>query len=428
MPTFQTPRGTSDILPSDQPYWKLVSSTVESLAQRYGYRRIDTPIFEDTGLFVRGVGQSTDIVEKEMYSFMTKGGDALTLRPEATASFCRAYLQHGMQNLPQPVKLFTVGPFFRHDRPGAGRYRQFHQVNFECIGEADPAVDAEVIQLAWELYATLGLRDLSVLLNSIGCPNCRPAYLDALRQYYAPLVEELCRECQARLERNPLRLLDCKNPTCQALSSKAPRSVDFLCEACADHFSRLGTYLGLLGVPFEVSHRLVRGLDYYTRTVFEVIPPDATSQGTIGGGGRYDGLIEQIGGPATPGIGFASGVERVILNLRNQGIAALPIGKTLLYIAPIGETAREFALPLLKRARQDGIPTVIGLGSRSLKSQLKQASSQQVPFVAIIGEEEIGTNEVTLRDLRTGEQKKISVQLLGPAVREMLAGPGGPQP
>jgi histidyl-tRNA synthetase len=260
---YQAPRGTADILPEDQAYWHYVEQKAEEVSRLYGYLKIETPVFEDTGLFIRGVGEETDIVQKEMYTFEDRGGNKLTLRPEGTASVCRSYLEHGMQNLPQPVKLFYISSLYRYERPQAGRYREFHQFGCEAIGEVDPALDAEVIDMAWRFFVALGINQLHLKINSIGCKNCRPPYLSKVKEYYANCRQDLCQDCRNRLERNPLRLLDCKNPSCQSIAASAPRSYEQLCPECAGHFKQLKKYLTVLELPYEIDHRLVRGLDYY---------------------------------------------------------------------------------------------------------------------------------------------------------------------
>jgi len=418
---FQAPRGTADILPDDQPYWQYVATAAQTLSELYGYRRIDTPIFESTSLFIRGVGEVTDIVEKEMYSFRDRGGDELTLRPEATAAIARAYLQHGMRNLPQPVKLYTIGPFFRYDRPQAGRYRQFHQFNYEALGEADPALDVEIIEMAWRFYERLGLRDLTIQVNSIGDPTCRPHYVEHLRRYYADHIDDICPDCRLRLGRSPLRLLDCKNPSCQPIIEAAPRSIDFLCRQCADHFSRLMTYLGRLELPVKLNHRLVRGLDYYTRTVFEVWPPEVGAQASLGGGGRYDGLIEELDGPPTPGIGFATGIERIVLSLKRQGIAVPMTPPPSVYVAYLGEEPRLRTVTLLAEIRRAGIPAVGSYGERSLKAQLRHADSLNVPLALILGEAELSAGTIILRNMARAEQREIPLDKVVEAIRSELS-------
>jgi histidyl-tRNA synthetase len=293
---------------------------VVNISQLYGYERIDGPVFEDTQLFSRSVGEGTDIVQKEMYTFLDKGGNKLTLRPEGTASVCRAYLEHGMHNLQQPVKLYYIASIFRYERPQAGRYRQHYQFGCEAIGDGDPTLDAEVIDMAWQFFMSLGINKISLNLNSIGCKECRPQYLTTLKDYYAKHITQLCPDCTLRLERNPLRLLDCKKSLCQKAATFAPKSVNYLCPQCNEHFNRLKKYLELLDLPFVINHCLVRGLDYYTRTVFEIQPEQEGSQSALGGGGRYDDLIEELGGKHTPAIGFATGIERIIVNLKKHSV------------------------------------------------------------------------------------------------------------
>jgi len=413
---YQAPRGTSDILPGEQAYWHHVKQRAADICQLYGYQRIDSPVFEETGLFTRSVGEGTDIVAKEMYTFTDKGDNQITLRPEGTAPVCRAYLEHGMHNLHQPVKLYYLAAIFRYERPQAGRFRQHHQFGCEAIGDGDPALDAEVIDLAWQFFLSLGLRHLSLQLNSIGCKQCRPPYLTALQGYYAGHEAELCRECKSRLERNPLRLLDCKQPSCQRIANAAPKSVDYLCSPCAEHFNRLRGYLQLLEIPFEVNHRLVRGLDYYTRTVFEIQPEGAGgSQSTLGGGGRYDDLIEELGGKPTPAIGFAAGMERIIANLKKQDIPIPTLPPPPVFIAQAGDEARDAVIELAARLRKAGIGSLVAMGGKSLKAQLRQANSLGVRYTVIIGEEELKTGTVTLRDMTTARQESVTLNDL-PAV------------
>jgi len=410
---YRAPRGTADILPPEQTYRRYIMEKASRLCQLYGYEQIDTPTFEDTGLFVRSVGEETDIVQKEMYTFADKGGHSITLRPEGTAPVCRAYLEHGLHNLPQPVKLYYTAAIFRYERPQAGRFREHHQFGYEAIGDADPALDAEVIDMAWRLFTSLGLKKLSLNLNSIGCRACRPQYLATLKEYYTEHTAALCRDCKDRLERNPLRLLDCKNPPCQEIAVAAPRSIDCLCPSCDEHFFRLGKYLKLLELPFRINHRLVRGLDYYTRTVFEIQPETAAgSQSAIGGGGRYDDLIEGLGGKPTPAIGFATGIERIILNLKQQDIAVPAPAKPQVYIAHLGDEARETATKLAARLRQNDIGVIEAFGKKSLKAQLRQANTLGTPYTVIIGEDEVKASTAILRNMTTSEQKSIPINQL----------------
>ena len=402
---FRAPRGTADHLPEEQKYWRYIESKAVDIANRFGYGRIDTPAFEDSNLFIRSVGEGTDIVEKEMYTFEDRGGDSITLRPEGTAPVCRAYLEHGMQNLPQPVRMYYFCPVFRYERPQAGRFRQHHQFGVEALGDADPSVDAEVIEVAWELMGSLGLRDVQLLVNSIGDVNCRPAYIERLRDYYAGHHDRLCNDCRERLERNPLRLLDCKMETCHSLGDEAPQSTDYLCDECRDHWHKLEGYLDAMNLPYTVDHRLVRGLDYYTRTVFEIQPLDVGGQSTIVGGGRYDGLITELGGRPTPGIGFATGIERLALNLRRGDVPVPDEPSPQYLVANVGENARIHALELAVRLRRGGVGAILSSGSRGLRGQMRQANALGIPYVLVLGDDEIAKGEVVVRDMAASTQE-----------------------
>ena len=406
---YKAPRGTSDILPQEQAYWRHIEQKAIEACQLYGYERIDVPTFEDTRLFSRSVGKGTDIVEKEMYTFEDRGGNKLALIPEGTASVCRAYVEHGLYNLPQPVKLFYITSVFRYERPQAGRYRQHHQFGYEAIGDADPALDAEVIDMAWQFFRSLGIYRLSLNLNSIGCKVCRPNYLRILKNYYSSHTDELCPDCKIRLVRNPLRLLDCKQASCQHIADAAPRSVDYLCPQCDEHFGQLKKYLGLLNIPFEINHRLVRGLDYYTRTVFEIQPEVGGSQSALGGGGRYDDLIEELGGKPTPGIGLAAGIERMVLGLKKENVPIPPLPKPRVYIASLGNDARNEAIKLASSLRQANIGVIGAVGIKSLKAQLRQANTLGVRNVVIIDDEEIKTGNVILRNMTAGNQTIVPI-------------------
>ena len=409
---YRAPRGTADLLPVDQKYWRYIEARAVDLCRKYGYSRLDTPVFEDSGLFVRSVGEGTDIVEKEMYTFQDRGGEPITLRPEGTAPVCRAYLEHGMHNLPQPVRIYYFCPVFRYERPQAGRYREHHQFGIEVLGDGEPSVDAEVIELAWQLMAALGLGRLSLLVNSIGDPQCHPGYVEKLKEHYSGHVSRLCSDCRTRLDRNPLRLLDCKQEFCQELGREAPRSADHLCPECQDHWDRLQRYLELMAIPFRVDHRLVRGLDYYTRTVFEIQPAQEGSQSTICGGGRYDGLIEQLGGRPTPGIGFAAGMERLALNLKRDEVAVPQEPEPQYLVASTGEKTRDAALHIASRIRQTGAGAILSSGSRSLRGQLRHANALGVHYVVIVGEEELENQQVSVRDMIDGGQEVVAIDQL----------------
>jgi histidyl-tRNA synthetase len=375
------------------------------VAARFGFGRIDTPAFEDSNLFIRSVGEGTDIVEKEMYTFDDRGGDSITLRPEGTAPVCRAYLEHGMHNLPQPVRMYYFCPVFRYERPQAGRFRQHHQFGVEVLGDADPSVDAEVIEVAWDLMTSLGLTDINLLINSVGDPQCRPAYVAKLREYYSGHEDKLCNDCKERLDRNPLRLLDCKVESDHALGEDAPSSADNLCDDCNAHWNKLLRYLDAMQLPYQIDHRMVRGLDYYTRTVFEVQPVDGGGQSTICGGGRYDGLITELGGRETPGIGFATGLERLTLNLKRSEVAVPDEPSPLYLVANVGDDARIAALELSVRLRRAGVGAILSSGSRGLRGQMRQANALNIPFTLILGDDEIEKGEVVVRNMETSEQE-----------------------
>ena len=404
---FKAPRGTADLLPPDQKYWRYVEQAASRVCRRFGFQRIDTPTFESSGLFIRGVGEQTDIVQKEMYVFDDRGGDPLTLRPEGTASVCRAFLEHGMSNLPQPVRLYYFCPIFRYERPQAGRFREHHQFGIEAIGDGDPTVDAEVIQLGWSYTQELGLRNLSLVVNSIGDAACRPGYLIALKDYYRQHLAHLCQDCQNRYERNPLRLLDCKQERCQPYIGNAPKSADHLCDACKEHWTRLLRYLDLLGIPYQTSHRLVRGLDYYTRTVFEIQPPEEGGQSTLLGGGRYDGLIQELGGPPTPGIGFGSGIERMALNLKRQEVSVPDIPPRPVIIVHNGEQAKAHGVVLADRLRKAGLTATLAPAQRSLRAQMRYASSVSARFALVIGDDELAKNAASVRDMDSASQEEV---------------------
>lgn len=415
---YQAPRGTVDILPGEQSFWQHVQQIAAGTAGLYGYRKIDTPSFEDARLFSRSAGEYTDIVQKEMYTFEDRGGNSLSLRPEGTPSVCRAYIQHGMHNSPQPVKLYYITSIFRYDRPQAGRQRQHHQFGCEAIGEADPALDAEVIEVAWRLYDTLGLKRLSIHLNSIGCRLCRPVYLEALKGCYNGYTDRLCNDCKTRMVNNPLRLLDCKQPRCQEAADSAAKSVDFLCPECRDHMERVSGYLETMGLPFKLNHRLVRGLDYYTRTVFEIQPEDDRAQSTIGGGGRYDYLIEELGGKPTPAVGFATGIERIILNMKNQGIGVPDLPDPGVFIARLGDEAGRMAVKLGSDLRKAGISVINAYGARSLKAQLRQANSLGAGYAVIIGDDEARSGTAILRNMADASQQTLPLEKLAEVLEQ----------
>jgi len=431
---YQTPKGTYDILPEDWPYWRYVLDKAERLTGLYGFARIDTPIFEATEVFERGVGEGAAVmVDKEMYTFTDKGNTSLTLRPEFTAGIMRAYLEHGMRVRPQPVKLYIIGPIFRQERPQAGRYRQHIQWNAEIVGEIDPAADFEVMSIAWNLFSELGLRDLAFQVNSIGCPNpdCRPRHLAALIEYFSAYRDRLNEVDKRRLEVNPLRLLDSKEEASQPLLDAAPHSIDFLCDECRQHFATLLGYLDRAHMAYTVNPRLVRGFDYYTKTVFEVWAEGIGAQAAVCGGGRYDGLIELLGGPPTPGVGFGGGVERLIAVLKEQGVQPPALPSPAVQVSytgkgEAGQQAKHAALALLRELRQAGVGALLPFGDRSLKSQLKAADKAGVAYVVIVGEGELQSGQWTVRTLADSSQQTVAraelVQWLAAVVGERSGG------
>jgi histidyl-tRNA synthetase len=402
-------RGVRDILPSETGKWQRVEAAARRTFEAYGYREIRLPLFERTELFARGIGDETDIVKKEMYTFEDRGGDSITLRPEATAGLLRAYIEHGFQVEPKPVRLYTVGPMFRYERPQAGRYRQFHQANVEALGEPQPAVDAEVIAMLMDFFRELGLAErLGLHVNSIGDTADRATYIARLLEYLRPHAAALCGECQARLERNPLRVLDCKVPDCQPVIEKAPSILDSLSPEAAKHFERVREYLDALGQAYAVTPRLVRGLDYYVRTTFEVLTTELGAQNAVAGGGRYDGLIERLGGPADPGIGFAIGLERVVLLLGDDDTASRPF----VLLIPLGEAALQRLLPVARAARRAGVAAELGYGGRKLPRELERANKLGVAYVVIAGDNEIAAGEAVLRAMGSGEQRRVAFAAL----------------
>lgn len=417
---YQAPRGTQDILPADRPYWRYVTEEMHRVAALFGLQQIDTPIFEETGLFVRGVGQGTDIVDKEMYSFQDKGGAEITLRPEFTAGIMRAFIEHGMYVWPSPVKLYSIGPIFRYERPQAGRFRQHHQFNVEMLGEMDPAVDLEVMSVVWTLLTRLGYRGLSFQLNSTGCPQCRPGYRRALIDYFQGYEDRLNEVDRRRLAINPLRLLDSKEEAAQSLLNAAPHSADYLCEECAAHLATLRGYLDALGMPHSINFRLVRGLDYYTKTVFEAWAEGIGAQAAVCGGGRYDGLIQELGGPPTPGIGFGMGIERVIASLKLQNVQPPPLPAPRVQVLPLGEPARVAGLRLVRDLREAGIGALIAFGGRSLKAQLKGADKVGAAYALIMGDQELAQRVVIARDLVSSQQTMVPLSEVSDWLRQRI--------
>ncbi len=407
---MQALRGTQDILPADAYKWNYVEGVIRDLCQKYGYGEIRTPIFEATELFQRGIGDTTDVVTKEMYTFTDRGGRSCTLRPENTASAVRAYLEHKLYGDQQVHKLFYIGSMFRYDRPQAGRYREFHQFGVEVLGADSPAADAEAISLAYTLFQKLGLKDLALHINSIGCPKCRPVYRRTLIDYFRASNEPLCEDCLERLEKNPLRVLDCKEDSKKESVKHAPEITDYLCEECLEKYEALKKYLTALGIPYEEDPRLVRGLDYYTNTAFEIQYTPLGAQSAICGGGRYDGLVEEIGGPHTPSVGFAVGLERLLLALEMQHLIPEPVRTGHVYIAALGKDAMAAGMKIQQELRAKGISTDMDLQGKSLKGQMKQAGKSGAAVTVIIGEDELAKGEAVVKNMDAGTQENISFE------------------
>ncbi len=415
----KAPRGTKDILPQAVGGWHKVENEIRRLCAVYGYEEIRTPTFEHTELFTRAIGENTDVVDKEMYTFTDRGERSITLRPENTASAVRAYLENKLYAEGGLTKLFYIGSMFRYDRPQAGRMREFHQFGVEAIGEQNPAVDAEVILLAVHLLKNLGLTNLTVSLNSVGCPVCRAAYREKLQEYFRPHLDELCHDCQERFERAPMRILDCKKDAARDFLIDAPKITDNLCDECAAHFAAVKDYLTTAGLDYTVDSLLVRGLDYYTKTAFEIKYPPLGAQSAIAGGGRYDGLIAEIGEQNIPAVGFATGIERILLAMEKQNLLPAPTAKTAVFVVNMEQNSAAFAL--LAKLRAENIAALSAFGGKSLKSQMKQADKYGAKFAVIIGEDEAKNNTVTLKDMATGEQTSISAATIVTYLKEKLA-------
>lgn len=410
-------RGTHDILPGEVEKWQYVERIARELCDRFGYVEVRTPVIEREELFAKGTGETTDIVQKEMYSFTDKGGDRITLRPEATPSMVRAFVEHNLENALPSAKLFAMGPMFRYERPQKGRYRQFHQFDVEAFGLEDPAIDAEVIDLAWSLIAALEIPQAELVINSVGCPECRPKFQEALLAALGDNVAKLCGDCQRRSTTNPLRIYDCKVPADQPIIDALPHSVDYLCGRCSEHYAGVKGYLSAAAIPFRESHRLVRGLDYYTRTTFEILGQTLGAQNALLGGGRYDGLVKTLGGADRTGIGFAAGLERLVLALPDTApVAAAPRA----FIVAIGEDGRAEAWTLLRELRAAGMRAQMEFDTRSVRGQMKRADRLAARVTLIVGGDELARGEVTLRDMATGDQHAVARAAVAETVRTYL--------
>jgi histidyl-tRNA synthetase len=417
---LQLVRGMKDVLPAEWKYWDYVYHTIDKVAMTFGFDRIETPVLEPTALFVRSTGEGTDVVQKELYTFVDRGKNDVSLRPEATPGIARAYIEHGMQNMPQPVKLYTVGQMFRHDRPQAGRYRQFHQFDFEVMGERNPVIDAQIIQLACRIYRTIGIKDFTVQLNSLGDAECRPRYITALREYFELHENKLSKESREKLKTNPLRLLESTEEKVQRLVADAPQILDFLNEDCHNHLKAVLEYLDELEIPYELNPHLVRGLDYYTKTVFEIWPKNVSAQGALGGGGRYDTLINDLGGQGTPAVGFAGGIERLIMAIQEQGLDIQRVKKADVFLGQLGELAKKKSLKVFEELRDAGVDIVEALGKNSIKSQLKVADKLGVKITLILGQKEAIDGTIIVRDMESGIQEIVDITKIVKEVQKRL--------
>ena len=406
---IQKPRGTMDIFPSEARLWQKIENTARDVAARFGFGEIRTPSFEELALFKRGVGEVTDVVQKEMYTFTDREDRVFALRPEGTASCVRAIIENGKASDVMPLRYYYIINCFRYEKPQAGRSREFFQFGTEMFGTKDASADATVISLADTLIRELGIENVELHINSIGCPNCRPQYREALVEHFKAHEAELCDTCRERLKTNPLRVLDCKSPVCSEIAKDAPATVDYLCEECDNHFAELKSYLDAQGIKYTVDTRIVRGLDYYTKTVFEFICKGIGAQSTVCGGGRYDGLMEQLGGPSLPGIGFGMGLTRIILAMQESGVADIPDNKPVLYIAPMGTPARAKAMKIVSDLRDLGYYAECDISARSLKAQMKYADKIGARYTLIIGDSELESGLAQLKDMENSTQQEIEI-------------------
>ncbi|MBZ4646953.1 MAG: histidyl-tRNA synthetase [Petroclostridium sp.] len=415
----KAPKGTKDVIPDESYKWQYIENMIRKICDSYGYKEIRTPVFEHTELFERGMGDTTDVVQKEMYTFEDKGGRSITLRPEGTASAVRSYLENSLYAAPQPTKMYYIISCYRYEKPQAGRLREFHQFGVEAFGSEKPSIDAEIISMAMTLLNKLGVKGLELNINSIGCPKCRKEYNSKLKEYLKQYLDELCETCNSRYERNPLRILDCRNSRCKEIGKNTPVLLESLCDDCKAHFDSLKNYLDSMNIKYNVDPYIVRGLDYYTRTVFEFVSKDIGAQGTVCGGGRYDGLIEELGGSPTPGIGFGMGIERLMLTLEGQGIEIPRPDPVKLFIANIGEKAEIKAQSLVYELRQQDISAEKDHMGKSLKAQMKYADKLGAQYTMVLGEDEINNNKAVLKNMKTGETIEVDLEYLGNILKKI---------
>ena len=404
------PKGMKDVLPSQSYKWQYVEAAARAVAKDFGFKEIRTPVLEHTELFLRGVGDTTDIVNKEMYTFTDKGNRSVTLKPEGTAGVARSFVENGMVNDGLPAKMYYFSPAFRYERPQAGRLREHHQFGVELYGSASPQADAEVITLVDIFYKRLGLKEVKLQINSIGCAECRKAYSAALKEYFKPRLAEMCQDCNSRFEKNPMRIIDCKNEVCKSITANAPAITDYLCDDCRAHFEEVQKLLTLSGVEYKVNPSIVRGLDYYSRTVFEFISSAAGAQGTVCGGGRYDTLLQQIGEKPVPAVGFGGGIERLLMVMEAEGVTIPESEKTRIYVAGMDEETRELAFKIVNNLRLNGISAESDLMERSIKAQFKYADKLGAEYVAVIGENELKNRVVNIKKMSDGTQEAVKIE------------------
>ncbi|KXG43117.1 histidine--tRNA ligase [Tepidibacillus decaturensis] len=417
---FHVPRGTADVLPGETELWTYVEQKSKDIYKRYNYKEIKTPIFEHTELFQRGVGETTDIVEKEMYTFKDRGDRSLTLRPEGTASVVRSFVENKLFANPDPTKLYYIGPMFRYERPQSGRTRQFTQIGVEVLGSSDPSIDAEVISMAMRQFEEMGLNELRLEINSVGCSVCRPVYREKLVNHLHGVEDHLCKDCQSRIDRNPMRVLDCKNETCKAVTEDAPTIDQYLCEDCRIHHHKVKEYLDQMGIQYVENPRLVRGLDYYTQTAFEIMSEGIGAVGTLCGGGRYNRLVAEIGGDDVPGIGYAFSMERITLALKSKEVA-LDLDQGIdVYLVTLGENVQAVSMKILDELREKGISAEKDYLNRKMKAQMKAADRLQAKLVLILGDDELNQNKIVVRNMKTGDQEEVSLSTIVEIVKSKL--------
>lgn len=414
------PRGTHDILPSESYQWHKIEKKIEEICLEFGYKEIRTPMFESTELFERGVGDTTDVVQKEMYTFLDKGGRSVTLRPEGTSPIVRSFVEHSLYAQPQPTKLYYLYPCFRYEKPQAGRLREFHQFGVEVMGADSAAIDAEIISLAMQVFSRLDVTGIELNINSIGCPKCRKVYNEKLKEFFKPHLNELCETCRQRYEKNPLRILDCKVKSCKAIYNNAPVLLDNICEDCAAHFEQLKKYLDGMEIPYQVDATIVRGLDYYTKTVFEIVSKNKGSEGTVCGGGRYNGLIAEVGGPEMTGVGFAMGLERLLMVLESLNLVSESDERPDIFLANIGENADMFVQKLVYDLRNAGIRAERDYLGRSVKAQMKYANKISALFSVVVGDDDIASGKAAVKNMQTGEAEAVCFDGLADYLRQKI--------